>query len=175
MKSTRRVRMAILSLVLAGTCLTSVVRAADANSLPAPQIADVALRDGGTLVGQMVDGQNIPKTNIRVALQDAQNHEVAAATTNQQGYFTMSGLRSGVYQVVTPQGRQVYRLWQPGMAPPSAQSGILLVADGNTVRGVAGNGTLKTLLTNPLVIGGVVATAVAVPVALSNNHHPASP
>lgn len=173
--SIRRFRIAIMSFALAGVCLPTSGWATDTNALPAPQIADVALRDGGVLVGQLVDGQNAPKSDIRISLQDTQNREIGASVTNKQGYFSMSEVRGGVYQLVTPQGRQVYRLWSPGVAPPSAQPGILLVAQGDTVRGALGNGTWKSILTNPVVIGGAVATAVAVPIIVANQRRPASP
>ncbi|MEI8373993.1 MAG: carboxypeptidase-like regulatory domain-containing protein [Planctomycetota bacterium] len=173
--SISRLRAAIVGLALAGLCLPTTGWA-DATALPAPQIADVALRDGGVLVGQMVNGQNAPQSGVRVSLQDVQNREVAATVTDRQGSFAISGVRGGVYQVVTPQGRQVYRLWSPGIAPPSAQQGILLVAPGETVRGGLGDGCIRNFVSNPLVIGAAIATAVAVPVVvIATNRSPSSP
>jgi hypothetical protein len=161
-----RIRAVILWLALAGLCLPTHGWAAGASVLPPPQIADVALRDGGVLVGQIVNGQNAPQSGIRVSLQDTQNREVAAAVTDRQGSFAISGVRGGVYQLVTPQGRQIYRVWSSGMAPPSAQQGVLLVAPGQTVRGQDGDSFVTA---HPGVFGALVgagvATAVAVPVA----------
>ncbi len=169
-------RMAIVWLALAGSCLPTTGWAANATALPSPQIADVALRDGGVLVGQMVNGQNAPQNGVRVSLQDVQNREVATAVTDRQGTFAISGVRGGVYQVVMPQGRQVYRLWSPGIAPPSAQQGVLLVTPGETIRGELGNGSIRNFVSNPLVIGAAVATAIAVPVVvIANNRSPSSP
>ncbi len=178
-----RFRAAIIGLALAGLCLPATAWSADANVLPPPQIADVALRDGGVLVGQMVNGQNAPLSGVRVSLQDTQNREVAAAVTDGQGSFAISGVRGGLYQVVTPQSRQVYRVWSPGMAPPSAQQGILLVAPGQTVRGQGcdtcgspcGGLCSRTGAIGALV-GAGVATAIAVPVAynVGINHTPPS-
>ncbi len=174
-----------MGLALAGLCLPTTAWTADANVLPPPQIADVALRDGGVLVGQMVNGQNAPLSGVRVSLQDTQNREVAAAVTDHQGSFAISGVRSGLYQVVTPQSRQVYRVWSAGMAPPSAQQGILLVAPGQTVRGqgcdTCGAPCGGGLMSHPGVIGALVgagvATAIAVPVAYNAgiNNAPSSP
>jgi hypothetical protein len=161
-------------LALAGLCLPTTGWTADPNVLPAPQIADVALHDGGLLVGQMVNGQNAPQSGIHISLQDTQNREVGAALTDRQGSFAIAGVRGGVYQLVSPQGRQVYRLWLPGTAPPSAQQGILLVAPGQTVRGVLGDGSF---ITNPLVIVGGIVAATAIPVIVLNSRHksPSSP
>ena len=160
------IRTASVVFALAGLCLPAAGWAANASVLPPPQIADVALRDGGVLAGQIVNGQNAPQSGIRVSLQDTQNREVAAAVTDRQGAFAISGVRGGVYQLVTPQGRQIYRVWSPGMAPPSAQQGVLLVAPGETVRGQDGDGLLGA---HPgavgALIGAGVATAIAVPVA----------
>jgi hypothetical protein len=146
---------------------------------PVPPITDVALRDGGTLVGQIVNAQNIAQAKTRVSVQNPQNQEIAAAVTDQQGNFAIQGLRGGVYQIVTPQTRGVYRLWMPGMAPPAAQQGVLLVSSDDAIRGAAPGpgGGLKGFLTNPLVIGAAVATAIAVPIAIHNSGHgtPSSP
>ena len=169
-------RAAIVGLAFASLCLLTTGWAAGATALPAPQIADVALRDGGVLVGQMVNGQNAPQSGVRVSLQDVQNREVAAAVTDHQGSFAISGVRGGVYQVVTSQSRQVYRVWSPGIAPPSAQQGVLLVTPGQTVRGVLGDGTGIGPWGGAL-IGAGIATAVAVPVAYGAGitRAPASP
>jgi hypothetical protein len=103
---------------------------------------------------------------------------VAAATTAADGGFAVQGLKGGVYQVSTLQGHGIYRLWSPGTAPPVAQNGAILytqssAVDSNVVHYTQNGdgGGLKMLLTNPIVIAGIVATAVAVPVALNQWHH----
>jgi hypothetical protein len=172
----RRAKMALVLLAGLGTCLPNSAFAA-VGTAAAPPITDVALRDGGVLVGQVVDAQGVVQANVRVSLQDTQSHEIAAVATNKEGLFAVSNVRGGVYQLVTPQGRGIYRLWAPGTAPPSAQEGALIV-NGDVVRGEDGvpRSGLKFWLSNPLVIGAIVATAIAVPVALSQqHHHPASP
>jgi hypothetical protein len=167
----------IVFLMVVGAAWTLPAFGADGPLPPAPAIADVALAEGGLLVGQVVDPQGAPKANLRISLQDSQNKEVATAKTDQQGAFAISGLKGGVYQVVTPQGRRVYRLWSPGMAPPSAQRGTLIVLGDELARGAASRGGMRAFLTNPIVIGGAVATAIAVPVAIHNSRrdHPESP
>ena len=61
-------------------------------------------------------------------------------------------------------------MWTANAAPPSAQKDALVY----TQFGAGGGGGLKMLLANPIVVAGVVATAIAVPVAIANAS-PASP
>ena len=158
-------RVAIVALALAGLCQPTT---ADAEIPSLPQITDLALRDGGVLVGQVVNNKNAPQRGMRVSLRDSQDREVAAAITNRQGSFTMSGIRGGVYQLVTRQGRQIYRIWPPDTAPPSAQQTARLVVndEGRIIRAPGAMGTL---------IGAGVATAICVPVFYGGIKQPASP
>lgn len=169
MMSIRLFKLPLVGLAFVGFCLPATAWTADSSPLPAPQIADVALRDGGVLVGQLVDGQNAPQSGVRVSLQDTQNREVGAAVTDRQGSFAISAVHAGLFQIVTPQGRQIYRIWTTNMAPPSAQQGVLLVAPGKTVRGEANSEPSGGVFGSPAVVGAAlgagVATAIAVPVA----------
>ena len=164
-----RFRAAIVGLALAGLCLPRTGWTADASVTPPPQITDLVLYDGGVLVGQVINDRNTPQSGIRVSLRDSQNREVATAVTDRQGAFTISGIRGGVYQLVTPRGRQIYRIWPQGMAPPSAQQ---------TVRMVVPSG-VEGIVSNPGVVGTLVAagvaTAIAVPVLYGAMKQPASP
>jgi hypothetical protein len=137
------------------------------------------------LVGQVVDPQGTPMPGAPVSLR-SQGKQLAATKTGKQGYFAFKGVRGGVYQIATRDGQGVYRMWSPGTAPPAAEQGALVVAGNEVVRGQEGAfpsqegpPPLKVLLANPLVIGAVAATAVAVPVAIHNTRQdrdrPASP
>ena len=123
-----------------------------------------------------LNAQNAPQSGVRVSLQDMRNQEVVAVVTDRQGGFAIQGVPGGTYQLVSPQGRQVYRMWSPGMAPPSAQQGVLMVTPGPAVRGQLGDGSF---LGSPALIGGVigagVATAIAVPVTYGVMKQPSSP
>jgi hypothetical protein len=136
---------------------------------PTAAIGDVALRRGGQLRGQVVDTAGAPVVAARVAVL-RQGREPAVATTDAEGYFGLDGLAGGVYQVSVGQTVATYRAWAADTAPPAAQQDVLLVSDGQVVRGQAAvQGPLQNWLTNPWVIGGVIGTAIAVPVALSND------
>jgi len=144
----------------------------------APAILDVALSDGGMLHGRVVSVQGTGVAGAPVFVR-AQNRDVATATTAADGTFAVQGLKGGVYQVATVQGHGIYRLWSAGTAPPAAQNGAVVytqstVVDSNVVhytQDCGGDGALKMLLSNPVVIAGLVATAIALPIALNQWHH----
>jgi hypothetical protein len=96
------------------------------------------------------------------------DRDVAATTSTADGRFAVQGLKGGVYRVAAGQGQGVYRLWTAKSAPPSAQKNAIVYTQFGT------GGGLKMFLANPIVVAGVVATAVAVPVAVANSK-PSSP
>ena len=51
-------------------------------------------------------------------------------------------------------------------APPAASQSLLLVKDGETIRGQQ---PIANLFTSPLVIGLVLAAAIAIPIAVNNS------
>jgi hypothetical protein len=166
MKLRRLVRGMMISLAALGVCLPELAFAATPTAAPA--VVDVAMADGGVLHGQVVDLQGAATAGVPVSVK-AQNQDVIRTTTAKDGQFTVQGLRGGVYQVAAGEGQGVYRLWTAKAAPPSAQKNAIVFTQNGT-----GGGGLKMLLTNPIVIAGVVATAIAVPVALANSN-PSSP
>jgi len=168
MKPKQVLKGLVVFLATLGACMPQVLMAA--QPAQTPNIVDVALRDRGVLVGQVVDVSGAPQAKVPVSLQTGQQ-QLGTATADANGYFAFSGLRGGVYQVVAAEGQGAYRLWTPGTAPPTAQQGALVVAGQDLVRG-QGGGRLRFWLSNPWVIAGIVAAAVAIPVAVANaNHH----
>lgn len=134
------------------------------QSLSTPK--DVALGAGGSLRGQVVNGQGNPVAGTRVVLvKDSQL--VSMVETDRNGQFTASNLTGGVYQIATQEGVGVYRLWAANTAPPAAEQSALLVADGQVVRGQGGQ--LLSFLANPWVLAGLVAAAIAIPLALDDD------
>jgi len=176
MKNTQFFRGFLVAVAAVGIGLPSATWAAESAAKPA--VVDVALRDGGVLVGQVVNPQGAAMEGAPVTLR-YQNENVVTTKTGKEGYFAVKGVRGGTHEIVTTSGHGIYRLWAAGTAPPAAQPGALVVAGQDVTLGQqcppdgnAGTASgLKRFLTNPLVIGGVVATAIAVPIAVSNNHH----
>jgi len=145
----------------------------------AVHVRDVELGPNGMLAGQIVNAQGQPVARTTVTLK---NQTVRLRTiSDPRGQFQFSGLTGGNYHLESDQGGQLCRLWKNGTAPPKANQKILLVQQngpvalgqncgspvcGSPVRG--GADRAKRLLTHPLVIGGLVAAAIAIPVAIHN-------
>jgi hypothetical protein len=125
---------------------------AAAPARPATGGSDIALRDGGLLVGQVVDAQGVAKANAKVSVRFA-NHEVVSTTTDKNGVFAAKGLRGGQYDLLTEDGVSTCRLW----------------AAGDVVRGQGPvNNWVTWMKAHPYITAGTVATAIAVPVVLAN-------
>ena len=131
-------------------------------------VRDVALQEGGLLTGQVLDGAGAPVAATPVAVVD-QDRAVATALTGEDGRFAIRGVKAGVYQVATAKGVTVCRLWAPRTAPPSAQADALVVNGDTVVRGGVGGGGVIGFLSNPWVLAGIVAAAIAVPLALDDD------
>ena len=167
------VKGVLVSLAVVGFCLPQPVLGAAVVTGKQPVVIDVALMGGGVLIGQVVDSQGTPLKAASVSLRD-QRQEIATTKTDDNGYFAVRGLSGGMYEIVAAEGRGQYRLWAPGTAPPAARQGALLVSGSETVRAQY-CGAMRFWLSNPWVIAGIVATAVAIPVAMHNAERPSSP
>jgi len=131
----------------------------------AKAVRDVALQSSGVLQGQILDTQGTPQGGVEVAA--VQHGQALAVTrTDADGRFTMASLRGGVYELQTSTSSEVVRLWAPQTAPPAAQDGLLLVAGNDVVR-TQGHGL--GFLANPWVLAGIVAAAIAIPLAVSDS------
>jgi len=175
MKPAKSLTMAVVALAVLGMCVPTPLLAAGPTSNQT--VRDVTLWQGGTLIGQVQNAQGVGQAGVPVVIYSG-NQRVAVTKTDKNGYFSVSGLRGGLYQVASTNGMATYRLWSAQAAPPSAQPGAIVVADQELVRGQFG-GRLGMILTHPLVIGGAVAAAIAVPVAIAaaddDEAAPASP
>ncbi len=140
----------------------------------AATVIDVELHPGGVLLGEVVDFDGSPMAAEPVSLR-LLNREVATTITDGRGHFRVGGLRGGMYEIVAgpvlneDNMRGVFRVWAPGTAPPSMKPLLSkrVLLGGRQVRGQ--NGPIGYWLGNPWVIAGIVAVAVAVPVAIHNN------
>jgi len=169
----RWITTSVMCLACSGMALpTSLFAAPGADGsrpLPAatdaatPMVTDVALQEGGTFVGQVVDQQGLPVHGVTVLVRQ-QDRDVASAATDVNGQFRVSGLHGGVYQVVAGQASAVYRLWAPQTAPPTAPSAALMVSGQDVVRGQMGGLGFAALW------GAAAAGVAAVPFM----HHSAS-
>jgi hypothetical protein len=136
-----------------------------ARSAPRPVFQDVQLGQGGLFWGQIVNVDGKPLHSVSVTIRHG-NREVIAST-NRSGYFIAKGFQTGLCTVHAQGTRSTYQLWETGTAPPKSKSGVLLVLGNAPVR--SQNGPVGYWLQNKWVVMGIVAVAVAVPVALHNS------
>lgn len=168
MRGTKLFRMQIIALVCVGLMLPQVVLgAAPAQKV---KINDIALGNGGSLVGQVVDQQGIGIAGAQVAVLQ-QGRKPVQTVADKTGKFQVVGLNGGTAQVLTPGAQGVYRLWTANTAPPAAKRSALLLSNGPVVRGQ--HHGMGGWLLPALAAGGVIA---GVAVATSNTSStPASP
>lgn len=133
---------------------------------PAPAtsaLTDVALDSERTLSGQVISSSGAPIGNSAVwAVQ--RGEVIATAVTDENGWFTLAGMKGGVYQIETANGASSVRVWTSDSAPPAARASALVVSDEQVARG---QGIVRRLITNPWVWGVGIATAIAVPVVIA--------
>jgi hypothetical protein len=171
----------LAALASVGLCLP--IAPANAQTVaPAqvPLIRDVELANGGLLVGRLLDANGRPQRGADVSILTG-GKTLAATRTDADGVFAVSHLRGGVHEISTADNVQLLRLWANGTAPPRSPQSIDVVSGSDVVRGQygppPGNRFIrkaKVWATNPWIVGGVVAAAVAIPVALSDNDGPHS-
>lgn len=136
---------------------------------------DVALRPGGVLIGQVVDAQGVAQREKHISIQYGEQ-EVVRTTTDQNGVFAAQGLRGGQYRIAMENGESHCRLWAPNTAPPAAGDALVVVADQNVVRGQwgyynqgYGGAWLNWVRSHPYITAGIVAAAIAIPLALADD------
>jgi hypothetical protein len=137
-----------------------------------PLIGDIQLSEGGTLRGLVLDSSGGAQASAPIALyQDG--HVITTVCTGPSGEFAISQLTAGIYELQTPAGRTMYRLWAPNTAPPVAQDGIVMIDGQNIVRGQhergAWLGHVGSALANPWILAIIVAAAIAIPLALDDD------
>lgn len=97
-------------------------------------IRDVQLTQQGKFQGQVLTPAGKSVTNAVVQLR-FRGTPVAAAKTDAQGRFAISGVRAGAHEVVTGAVHSPVRLWSYGTAPRGARTGMVVAIDETVVRG----------------------------------------
>ena len=171
MKNVNTLTRMIVVLAVVGLCFPPAAFAS--APVAKHKIVDVAMLNGNVLVGQLVNSNGKAVSNTQVLLKQ-ENKTIVTLKTDKQGVFAVKGVPGGVYQLAAKDTQGVYRLWAPKTAPPTAQKGVLLV-NGNGVMRAQYGSYLRNMLANPWVVGGIVACAVAIPVAVHNSNSGGSP
>ena len=139
-------------------------------------VTDIALQQGGLLVGQVMGRDGSVRAGEQVAILFG-NREVVRTTTDENGIFAAAGLRGGQYRVASNEGASLIRAWAPNTAPPSAREGSLLVVGDQAVRGQISNSpgwVISWARNHPWLTTIAALTAVAVPIALASGDDNAS-
>jgi hypothetical protein len=155
--------LACLGMVTPKTCVGATPPAINSES----RITDVGLQEGGTLRGQVLNVQGLPQYGVAVTV-SYQNSAVAQTSTNAQGEVVVTGLRGGVHFVTTTQGTAACRFWASDTSPPNVKTHLLVVSEQTVLRGQPGpRHAIAHMLSNPLLMGGILAIAIAVPAGIS--------
>ena len=154
---------------------------------PVVDVIDYRMEANGRLVGEVRDTAGNLLSNRRVTV-FFEGNQVATTTTNEQGVFQVEGLREGVHDVVACDRTTRYRLWQDETAPPQSETVARLVCGQESpvyqstgpTRPAPRFGRLgAAFATYPIataaLLGAGLGTAIAVPIAVSNNTSQASP
>lgn len=142
---------------------------AEHEETPAP---DVELDRRGCLQGMVVDVQGAPVAHAVVVI-EAGGQEVGRTETDGLGRFVMGPLCGSAYQLRVGHQRRLVRIWAADTAPPAAKPMVLVVLGGDVVRGQLP--LEEFFASDTLVIVGLVAAMIALPVALHNSGQPVSP
>jgi hypothetical protein len=162
-----------------------VLAAAPGHRLDQPLVADIALAEGGVLAGRVVTAEGVAVPQAPVAVL-ADGREVIRLAAAEDGSFAVGGLQGGVYEVAAPGQHAVYRLWAPGTAPPAAGQSVTLVSAQEAMPAPYGyppppppgppapppasgpfGRAAGWISDHPFLTAGIVATAIAVPIAVA--------
>lgn len=145
------------------------------------RVTDVELEHGGVLRGQVVGSSGQPQAKVSIRLQSGQ--QSLEVKTDAEGRFAVAGLVGSTYQLQVGEHVQLVRAWAAKTAPPHATAGMLIVPDDSAVLGqhcgspVCGSGVCgggrgyggrSRVAQQRLILGGLIAAAIAIPIAVEN-------
>ena len=135
-----------------------------------PAISDVELVVGGVLVGQVVDATGQPLVGQAIVARQS-GRESISARSDHEGRFRLNGLNAGLCRIEYGETLLACRCWIPNTAPPAATRELLLTAGESIERGQR---PIADLLCGPVLIGLIIAAAIAIPIAVHNSQKSAS-
>lgn len=131
-------------------------------------ILDIELTADDSLHGVALDASGNPRAQIPVAL--IGERRVHRTITDARGRFRITPAAAGVSKLTTGHAEIGVRCWMNGTAPPQAKSQVLL-ADQGIQRGQR---PIGDFLAGPVLIGLIIAAAIAIPIAVHNSKSSAS-
>ena len=197
----RNVSNFIVALSMVGIVMSGPLHAANPQSTGTTQatkkagsaatIPDVKLNPDGLFVAQLVSTGGQPLGGRQLKITDHEN-KLTTATTSPQGRVAVRGLHGGVFKVGYANQSSIVRVWTHDVAPPNAVSEFLLIQNQRVTRGQCDcgdvcNGGCDAVVNpdgpnpfagilgqEPIMIGLLVAAAVAIPIAVHNSQADAS-
>ncbi len=162
----KHTKMVLAFLGLLGIICPPVLRAEAASPpevTPRQIFHDVRLGGGGELVAQVISRNGQLQAGQTVVLvKDGQ--AIATGLSNEQGRVTFAGLNGGPCQLKINEQITALRLWTAPAAPPVAVDELLVVSDENVQR--AQQSLCHLCGEEPLMIGLLIAAAIAIPIAV---------
>ena len=174
--------LSLFGMIVAGPLQAGQATTSSLANAPKQCIADAALVDG-CVRAQILLRDGFPVENARLTIL-SNGRPLAEATTGADGRCQFSDLTGGVYQFTFLNQSKSVRLWTSSAAPPHAVTELLLVGDQTVARGqcdcegpcdggcgaVDGPDPFVGIFgSEPIMIGMLVAAAVAIPIAVHNS------
>ena len=149
-------------LALLATFTTTAVAAAP------PASRDLVLSSQGELRGQVYSNSGQPKASTVALVRHGapKGTKPTLVETDDAGKFSVANVTPGVYDLICEGHGGTVRVWDNKLAPPKAHDAAMIVV-GKVERGQFpwGGG----FWSNPLWLTGLVAAAIAIPLALSDD------
>jgi hypothetical protein len=130
-----------------------------ANKADAKLAADIVLQKG-EFAGRVVDHQGAVLPGREVIVRQGAK-EVARATTDKNGVFSIKNVRPGNYTASAGATTGNFRVWNEKTAPPSAKGHALLVMGENGARGQFGAVDPTLVLLTAAIIATLIISIVA--------------
>jgi hypothetical protein len=154
--------LAIVSMVCPGLALAGDPPGVTTSST----VIDVKLGGDRLLRGTAMTTAGQSQAGALVTLAHS-NQSLATAKANAEGQFAFRLAKGGVYQLAVGDRVVLCRVWSERMAPPGAKDQLLVVTDLELARGQRPLG--EALFSTPVLVGVVIAAAVAIPLALNSS------
>lgn len=153
----------LVTLASVGIVLPQMAYAVDGANRPVgsppPAVQDVSLDELGALQGQLVDANGKPVAAAAVHLRH-DGRVAHRAATDRMGRFAFADAQAGICEIATDGTSAVYRVWTADSAPPAANGQVLLVDNGDVVRGQAGNLKQICVITGLVIAAGVIGGVI---------------
>lgn len=173
MRQNRLIWTHFLRLIAIGALVPAGADAADSQTgprvnTPPAKVLDVRLDGQGGLSGVLLTKSGQPVVGVPAALHGVRQ-ERTTTITGRNGEFHFAGVAPGLYRLRVGADQVLnVRVWEPATAPPNTPERLLVILDSSVTRGQRRVSDLLTL-DDKLVVGGMVAAAITIPIAIANS------